>query len=681
LRRIIINGKRYKEKLLSDSGSLVFSQEDQITLEPGETLKINLRFGELNNTDADAYAFKLTEKMLTTNSRFKFDAKNRSIKWSAPVDGNYDEDIEKVLLTFPEESRKVKKIIINGEKSDFKEKDDGFYELDDAEIDDDDKTLELEVEYENLTSSNPSDFSALLYFENGETMSLQANDTNIVQGKNRDTFFPTLVRADKLHDMGLTGRGIGVAIVDTGSSLLKEIEKDTDGDDKKIVYKDLISKKDLNKDYDKEDGNGHGTHVTSIIANSSKTVRYNDDGVESYNGIAPNADLIIVRAFDELGASTYTRVLESIEYAIEHKDRYNIRVLNLSFSALPTSYYWDDPLNQLVMRAWQEGIVVVAAAGNRGSGAMSVGVPGNTPYIITVGAASDNATPFDMNDDFVPTFSSAGPTVEGFIKPELVAPGSRIQGLIAEKTFIRDHFSMFDNDPFDEHDYFELSGTSQSTAVISGIVALMLENDPLLTPDEVKCRLMDTARIATLDEQTLAFSVFQQGLGLVDAYNAIYSTANDCIDQTMSIAKELDGEEHYIGPVRLNEVTGEFEIIGAEGLEWNGVYNDSQLWRKGRFNSDSQLWGNRSFNSDSQLWRHTSGGFRSNSQLWRHTSFNTDSQLWGNQGFDVNSQLWGNRIFNADSQLWGNGGLRSNSSFEETEFGSSSIQKEWTDHE
>ena len=119
---------------------------------------------------------------------------------------------------------------------------------------------------------------------------------------------------------------------------------------------------------------------------------------------------------------SYLDVIRGIDWVVAHKDEYNIRVLNLSFSAPPQSYYWDDPLNQAVMQAWQAGIVVVAAAGNGGPDPMTVGVPGNVPYIITVGAMSDNYTPENPADDILASFSAAGPTVEGFVKPEVVAP-------------------------------------------------------------------------------------------------------------------------------------------------------------------------------------------------------------------------------------------------------------------
>jgi subtilisin family serine protease len=173
-----------------------------------------------------------------------------------------------------------------------------------------------------------------------------------------------------------------------------------------------------------EDKHGHGTHLASVIASSRKARRGNGS-VES-NSVAPDASLLIVKAFNEDGNGSYLDVIRGIDWIVQNKEVYGIRVLNLSFSAVPRSYYWDDPLNQAVMAAWQSGIVVVASAGNRGPEPMSIGVPGNVPYVITVGAMTDNRTPLDPSDDLLASFSSAGPTHAGFVKPELIAPGGRV---------------------------------------------------------------------------------------------------------------------------------------------------------------------------------------------------------------------------------------------------------------
>ena len=135
-----------------------------------------------------------------------------------------------------------------------------------------------------------------------------------------------------------------------------------------------------------------------------------------YLSIAPQANLVIVRAFDGQGGGRYVDVIAGLNWIITNQKKYNIRVVNLSFGSTPESNYWDDPLAQAVMAAWKAGIVVVAAAGNSGPGAMTIGVPGNVPYVITVGALTDNYTPYNPTDDRLASFSSTGPTYEGFVQ-------------------------------------------------------------------------------------------------------------------------------------------------------------------------------------------------------------------------------------------------------------------------
>ena len=130
--------------------------------------------------------------------------------------------------------------------------------------------------------------------------------------------------------------------------------------------------------------------ITSTFCSVSLTIANSETAANGkYNGIAPGADLVSITAFDRYGAATYLSIIQGVQFAVENKDRYGIRVLNCSFSAPARSHYWDDPLNQAIMAAWNAGIVVVTSAGNNGPDPMSVGVPGNVPYIITVGAMSD----------------------------------------------------------------------------------------------------------------------------------------------------------------------------------------------------------------------------------------------------------------------------------------------------
>jgi serine protease AprX len=173
------------------------------------------------------------------------------------------------------------------------------------------------------------------------------------------TDYPALVGADQLHAAGITGDGVTVAVLDTGFWSNPALVRDTSGQPRVPGYYDAFS--GLALDWPAEppevnwDENGHGSHVASIVLSSLPA----SDG--TYNGVAPDANLLPVRAFDWEGKGTYADIIEAIDYVIKSKDTYNTRVLNLSFSAEPQSYYWDDPLNQAVMRAWQAGIVVIAA--------------------------------------------------------------------------------------------------------------------------------------------------------------------------------------------------------------------------------------------------------------------------------------------------------------------------------
>jgi serine protease AprX len=122
---------------------------------------------------------------------------------------------------------------------------------------------------------------------------------------------------------------------------------------------------------------------------------------------------------------------------LRNRERLSIRVLNLSFNAPARSHYWDDPINQAVMRLWEAGIVVVASAGNTGPAPMTIGVPGNLPYVITVGAMTDLYTPEDRSDDRLTWFSAAaGPTHEGFVKPDPVVPGGHLRGVMPVDAYI-----------------------------------------------------------------------------------------------------------------------------------------------------------------------------------------------------------------------------------------------------
>jgi serine protease AprX len=398
-------------------------------------------------------------------------------------------------------------------------------------------------------------------FSDAQVLSAAGGGNRIPQ-----TDYPDVVGAELAWAQGVTGEGVTVAIVDTGIANHPGLETGIDGNNDRIIgWKDFVEKKKTPKDQ-----NGHGTHVAGIIANSQLG---NDN---EWNGVAPGVNLVGVRVLDDNGQGSYASVIRGLDWVLQNKTTYNIRVVNLSLVATPMSPYWADPLNQAVTQLWANGIVVVVAAGNGGSGPMSVGVPGNNPYVITVGAFTDNYTPNDWSDDYIAPFSAAGPTLDGFVKPDLVAPGAHIVSSMKENTTLAQTYP----DNVLPKKYFTMAGTSQSTAVASGVAALMLSQNPDLTPDQVKFRMMGSAFpwVDVTNDQAL-YSIWQQGMGRLNAPDAVFGEMDGAANAGMDILADLNGDIHYEGFSYYDEATGTFRMhddygnwAGGFGT-WAGDYN------------------------------------------------------------------------------------------------------------
>ena len=181
------------------------------------------------------------------------------------------------------------------------------------------------------------------------------------------------------------------------------------------------------------------------------------------------------------------------------------------------------------MAAWRAGIVVVAAAGNEGPAAMTIDVPGNVPYVITVGALTDNYTPYNRERRSSRLVLLRRSDLRGLRQsPSWSRPAAtwspRCRAAAISRTSIRARCCPTEQ-------MFTMSGTSMAAAVTTGVVALMLQSDPTLTPDDVKCRLLASARPAVTSSGTLAYSVFQQGAGLINAVAAVNSSATGCANR------------------------------------------------------------------------------------------------------------------------------------------------------
>lgn len=305
-----------------------------------------------------------------------------------------------------------------------------------------------------------------------------------------DTAVPDGIAARRVCNR-YTGRGVSIAILDTG------VYPHPDLAGRIRAFRDLVGRR--TSPYD---DNGHGTHVASCAAG---------DGSRSggrYRGPAPGAGLVVVKVLNKTGAGAMSNLLAGIDWVLANRERYRIRILNLSMGAPARTGCADDPLCQAAERAWAAGIVVVAAAGNEGPDPRTIASPGISPRVITVGALDDHGTP-SRRDDTVAAFSSRGPTPDGVHKPDLLAPGVAITAARAPRSYL-------DKTGAGERTgaYLTLSGTSMAAPIISGICALLLEARPELTPDEVRGLLLAAADDAGLPPDT-------QGAGAVNGDGAL----------------------------------------------------------------------------------------------------------------------------------------------------------------
>jgi subtilisin family serine protease len=363
---------------------------------------------------------------------------------------------------------------------------------------------------------------------------------------NHENFhYNSVVGVDALQLNGVTGRGITVAVIDSGLWDDPALINDTNGKPRVLARYDAIGNSASDGVFD---ASGHGTHMTSVIAHSGATTKRGKP-TGTFKGVAPDVSLVSVKAFDVEGQGDFLDIVRAIQWVVDNRETYNIRVLNLSFAARPRWHYWLDPINQALMHAWASGITVVAAAGNEGPDSMTIGSPGNLPFIITVGAVTDSWTPADKDDDYIPDFSSRGPTPSGHIKPDIVAPGGHITGLTRPgSSLTRDHpeYMLGTGE-------LVMTGSSQATALVSGVVALLLQLEPDLSPDDIKCKLMSSAEPAINRDGLLAYSPFQQGRGYLSATRAVTLGERGCGNAEMDISVEMGGTGHSRGPAIVDD--------------------------------------------------------------------------------------------------------------------------------
>ena len=301
-----------------------------------------------------------------------------------------------------------------------------------------------------------------------------------------------------LNIRGLSGKSVTVAVLDTGVAPVDDLTKPQN---RLLAFVDFI-----NRMAEAYDDNGHGTHVAGIAAGNG----YRSNGL--FMGIAPGSGVVGIKTLDSDGKGTAADMLAGLQWVVDNRDKYSIRVVNMSVGA--TDPVERDPLVRAVEAVWDLGICVVAAAGNNGPAPGSVTSPGVSRKVITVGAADDGDVAQIMGNT-VQHYSGRGPTLECIVKPDVLAPGNDIISAMApnrtpwaSNSLNKRPAKLPEKTPIAGH-YLKMSGTSMAAPIVSGTVALLLERSPELTPDDVKYML----RICAAD---LNCPHNQQGCGVLN---------------------------------------------------------------------------------------------------------------------------------------------------------------------
>jgi serine protease AprX len=376
---------------------------------------------------------------------------------------------------------------------------------------------EAPTEAEPLASSEPQ-------------VASEVAETTAIDVSRLASAYPSSVLAPNVWPWA-TGKGVGVAVIDTGIDGGLPDFKARDGSSR-IVASVATNPNATNQ----ADGYGHGTHVAGIIAGDGTRRDADDPAFGKHLGIAPEADLITIKAADDDGTGTVLDAIYGLQFAVDHKDDYNIRVVNLSVSSTTPQSYLVDPLDAAVESAYFHGILVVAAAGNRGSAEDAVAyAPGNDPFALSVGAVDDQGTQA-RDDDAFAEWSSVGTTQDSVQKPEIGAPGAHIVSTLARRSAFEDLCPACVVDG----DYIRIGGSSMAAPVVSGVAALLFQAHPDWTPDQAKSTLIETARNVTggVDEVNALAAVSTEtpysGVDAGIAPNQLVDSTDGQIDYTRS---------------------------------------------------------------------------------------------------------------------------------------------------
>jgi len=403
-----------------------------------------------------------------------------------------------------------------------------------------------------------------------------------------------LVGAQRAWSLGATGKGVGVALIDTGVAPVQGLNgsgKVVNGPD--LSFDSQVSQLTYNDEY------GHGTHLAGIIGGNdlmnpvgavssdasvstssvSSTVNKYTGNTNAFIGVAPDSRIVNMKVGDENGVTDVSQVIAAIDWVVQHASdpKLNIKVINLSYGTMSGQAYTMDPLAYAAEVAWQHGIVVVTAAGNQGSSSNGLTDPAYDPYVIAVGAADTQGT-LNKALHTVASFSSVG---DGTRNPDLIAPGVHVESLRDPGSNID---QMFGATATVGTRFFLGSGTSQATAVVSGAVADYLSLNSWASPSQVKAALTQSATQLPNEPSTA------QGAGELNVAAAINSGSSGSSKQRFAQSTGTGTLEATRGNLHITAngvtLTGEQDIMGAAWSSASMAAAEGNLtaWNGGTFN-------------------------------------------------------------------------------------------------
>lgn len=452
---------------------------------------------------------------------------------------------------------------------------------------------------------------------------------------------PYATRAWTFWQRGYTGQGVDVALIDSGVVPVDGLTAPG-----KVINGADLSFESQAENLRYLDTFGHGTHMAGIITGYDEGARLGRKGRDDeFVGMAPGARLLSVKVADAGGATDVSQVIAAIDWVVQHRtdNGMNIRVLNLSFGTDGVQSYLMDPLTHAAEVAWRRGIVVAVAAGNETYGSTKLNNPAYDPYVLAVGGA-DNKGSDDPDDAEVGDFSSCGSASR---RPDLLAPGKSILSLRNPGS----HIDQTNPRGRVGTRFFKGTGTSQAAAVVSGAAALLIDQRPSITPDQVKALLMNTARPLDDDDERC------QGEGLLNLKSALKAPTPFAV-QAWPVSTGLGTLEAARGSAHVVDdgvvLSGEQDIFGTawDSKSWSQASWTGVSWLGGLFNGKS--WSGDSWSGDSWTGKSWSSvaweGASWAGKSWSDSSW--ESKSWSSKSWSVgpwSSKSWSSKSWSSKS--------------------------------